>query len=175
MAAGPVQRRKTWPKGGPKYRWIVSPGFPAGESRDDPVRSASFKHNLRTHYLIQRNMAVTPSLSWITRYRSRADTSRQYTETNDTALPRPCREHAAQPHIRDPSFRNAPRPRTLASNGPISTSVRVNLENKEVDMDEDSDVRMPQDPTSRLFLFAGSFGLVASLVGSGLIMAAASF
>lgn len=42
-------------------------------------------------------------------------------------------------------------------------------------MDEDSDARMSQDPTNRLFLFAGSFGLVATLVGSGLIAAAASF
>lgn len=174
MAAGPVQRRKTWPKGGPKYRWIVSPGFPAGESRDDPVRSASFKHNLRTHYLIQRNMAVTPSLSWITRYRSRADTSRQYTETNDTALPRPCRNmrlsHTSV--IRNSGTRPVPGHWPQTDRSPRRS---VNLENKEVNMDEDSDVRMPQDPTSRLFLFAGSFGLVASLVGSGLIMAAASF
>jgi len=51
----------------------------------------------------------------------------------------------------------------------------VNLKNEEVSMDEDSDARMPQDPTSRLFLFAGGFGLVAALVGSGLIVAAASF
>lgn len=42
-------------------------------------------------------------------------------------------------------------------------------------MGDSSDDRMPQEPTSNLFLFAGSFGLLASLVGSGLIVAAASF
>ena len=37
------------------------------------------------------------------------------------------------------------------------------------------DDRMPQKPTSNLFLAAGSFGLLASAVGAGLIIAAASF
>jgi hypothetical protein len=36
-------------------------------------------------------------------------------------------------------------------------------------MDEDRDDPMPQGPTNKLFLFAGGFGLVAFLVGFGLL------
>lgn len=44
-----------------------------------------------------------------------------------------------------------------------------------MDMDEDRDDQMLSEPTNNLFLLAGSFGLLASVVGSGLIVAAASF
>ena len=36
-------------------------------------------------------------------------------------------------------------------------------------MDEDSDGPMPQGPTNNLFLAVGSFGLLAFLVGFGLL------
>jgi hypothetical protein len=39
-------------------------------------------------------------------------------------------------------------------------------------MDEDREDRMPQGPTNNLFLVAGGFGLVAFLIGFGLIGAA---
>jgi hypothetical protein len=39
-------------------------------------------------------------------------------------------------------------------------------------MDEDSEGRMPQGPTNNLFLVAGGFGLIAFLIGFGLIGAA---
>jgi hypothetical protein len=42
-------------------------------------------------------------------------------------------------------------------------------------MDEHENHPMPQETTNNLFLIAGSFGLLASLVGTGLIVAAASF
>ncbi|MDR6305835.1 hypothetical protein GGQ85_003560 [Nitrobacter vulgaris] len=42
-------------------------------------------------------------------------------------------------------------------------------------MDEGREDEMHQDPTNNLFLAAGSFGLLASLIGSGLIVAAVSF
>jgi hypothetical protein len=43
-----------------------------------------------------------------------------------------------------------------------------------VSMDSRDD-RMPEEPTRNLFLAAGNFGLLAAFVGSGLIVAAASF
>ncbi len=39
-------------------------------------------------------------------------------------------------------------------------------------MDHDRAERMPQQPTSNLFLVAGSFGLIAFIMGFGLIVAA---
>jgi hypothetical protein len=48
------------------------------------------------------------------------------------------------------------------------------LEKRMVSMDSRDD-RMPEEPTRNLFLAAGSFGLLAAFVGSGLIVAAASF
>lgn len=42
-------------------------------------------------------------------------------------------------------------------------------------MDESRKDEMRQEPTNNLFLTAGGFGLLASLVASGLIVAAASF
>jgi hypothetical protein len=38
-------------------------------------------------------------------------------------------------------------------------------------MDEDRPNPMPQEPTNSLFLAAGSFGLLAFLIGFGLIVA----
>lgn len=39
-------------------------------------------------------------------------------------------------------------------------------------MDESRDDRMPQEPTNNLFLAVGGFGLIAFVVGAGLIVAA---
>jgi hypothetical protein len=48
------------------------------------------------------------------------------------------------------------------------------LKTRMVSMDSRDD-RMAEEPTRNLFLAAGSFGLLAAFVGSGLIVAAASF
>jgi hypothetical protein len=41
-------------------------------------------------------------------------------------------------------------------------------------MDEGGDNRMPQEPANDVFFFVGSFGLLAALIGSGLIVAMAT-